>query len=258
MEKTRQNDTRERRNAARNMSAAHRMAAETVRAYPGTDYRATLAEAMREIRIEETDARAAWERMDGAAQLDALRRMVGTIKRRDGAIIGPKGNILPPVLEWAINPGDLDAVAHEGWIRAAEIMERSDGDELPPLGMILFRACWHAAQYIARQERRSARAIRYEAQAGPDGEQTERAYIIDHAAPTADRIAPDPEAAAVLRDLLARAARTPEERALLRARARGYTIAEIAAAAGYADHSPIARRIQRIKERFEEETRPQP
>lgn len=242
-------DPRERRNAARNMRNAHRMTAETCKQYPGTDYRATLAEALRELKLEDTDARAAWARMDGPAQLDALQRMTGYLKRRDGALIGPKGQTLPPVLEWAINEGDLEAVASEGWIRAAQIMRR-DADELPPLGVILFRAVYAAAQYIARMERRSARAIRYEAQTGPDGEQTEAAYIIDHAAPTADPIAPGPEAAAVLRDLLERAARTPQERATLRARAAGYTLQEIADAADVA-LATVQRRLQRIRDAYD-------
>lgn len=229
MEKTMQNAPRERRNAARAMSNAHRMAAETVKQYPGTD------------------ARAAWERMDGPAQLDALQRMTRTLKRRDGAIMGKDGKPLPPVLEWAINDGDLEAVANEAWIRAAQRIQRPG--ELPPLGMILFLAVYRAAEYIARQERRSARAIRYEEQTGPDGEQTETAYIIDHAAPTADPIAPSPEAAAVLRDLLERAARTPQERATLRARAYGYTIPEIASASGVA-LATVQRRLQRIRDAY--------
>lgn len=232
----------------RAMEAAHAITRRTVSETPQPiDYAATLAEALRIVQQGGSPARAAWEAMDGAGQLDALRRMTSYVRRRDGSIKAPRRAgedgqpvFLPPVLDWAINAGDLDAVANEAYIQLYKMIERCPGD---PLGILLFAAVISAARAIARAERRNARAVSY------DGDD-DLLRIIDDAAPMIDP-APRPEDAALLADLIDHAAHDDADMLMLEAVAHYETVTAAGRMAGVG-HSSAARRWAAIQARAAE------
>lgn len=243
------------------MRAAHAATRETVAAVRGIDYRATFAAALREEwddartaaaldaapeAVEPGSAAAELAAMDGETIYARLLSMVGYCRRRDGSFRSPRtGAWLPPAFAWIKSQDDARAVAHDGYIRLYDLLERRPDSPLPTL---LFRAVMRAAVAIQRAEQRNARAIRYEADT-EDGDQG-RAYIIDNAAPMARERAADPYHAAALADSVERVCNDDTDRAIIAALAFGYTHEEAAAMLGSVKRAAVTRRIQRMRERW--------
>lgn len=233
------------------MRNAHARTAATVRRYPEADYSATLTAALVNAWEEADGPRSAWEAMDGEKQLDALRRMVLYARRREEAETASDGSPRRNRLAWIKDADDVSACAAEAYIRLAAMLDAADeSDDPAPLSVLLFRAVIAAGRYINRQERRSARALRVEDLIGPDGEPLPREYIIDGAAPLAERIAPGPEEAAIIREAIEAAIGADDtDKALAAALAAGYSIRQAAAAIGLG-HSAAAARVKRMRERY--------
>lgn len=244
------------------MRAAHAATRATVAAVRGIDYRATLAAALREEwddaktaaaldaapeAVEPGSAAAELAAMDGETIYARLLSMVGYCRRRDGSFRSPRtGAWLPPVMGWIKSADDARAVAHDGYIRLYDLLDARP--ELP-LPTLLFRSVMRAAVAIQRAEQRNARAIRYEADTD-DGDAGRRAYIIDNAAPMARERAADPYHAAALADSVERVCNDDTDRAIIAALAYGYTQEETAAALGTIKRAAVTRRIQRMRERW--------
>lgn len=246
--------------AAAVLTRAHDMTRRTLAAYPGADYRTTLAAA---LRIAWADALApsaadAWNGMQPEEQLDALRRMTYKAARRDLAGCDSAGNPRADRFAWARTPdGDLqrdaaEQIVHEAWIRMTEYVTDERHAE-KPFAALLHQAATAAAQYINRAERRNARAIRWaDIQTGADDdgkETTERiARIVNNAAPMSERFL-QPEAAAVLHDTIASLARDDTDRAILSGMLEQYSRRDIAEHLGLS-HTAVNKRVNRMIERY--------
>ena len=165
-----------------------------------------------------------WSELTDGEQWSALQHMTGWVKAHDGALRAGQA-WLPPVLDWAVNAGDLEDVAAEAWL----IMADRVGD-YPSLKTALYAATVTAAQ-------RCGRAVRH-----------------DHAAPEdydpdglTDSMYDRPEAAAMAAALLDRL--EPVDRLIVQLRASGYTLEEIGAAAGIGK-STVARHLDDLRRRL--------
>lgn len=217
---------------------------------PAADHRATLAEALR-ICWAEADAPAAelWENMTDDERTTALWTMTLAEYRRRDARTTRDGKPLPNLFTWvqtATRGDDLRGIMHEAFIRMAYYMDRDDAaDGTRNIGYFLRAAVHTAAQYIGRQERRNARALRVT----EDEDGNRREYIIDNAAPTAEPIAPGPESAAIIRDLIDRAAADKLDRQIIGYTGAGFTTRETAAAVGISQPA-VVKRLAKIRERY--------
>lgn len=261
--------------AAAVLTRAHDMTRRTLAAFPGADYRATLAAA---LRIAWADALApsaadAWNGMQPEEQLDALRRMTYKAARRDLAYMRDgdawhdNGSARRSSdgqrrqsdrFAWARTPdGDLqrdaaEQIVHEAWIRMTEyVTDERHADK--PFAALLYQAAATAAQYINRAERRNARAIRWaDIQTGADDdgkETTERiARIVNNAAPMAERFL-QPEAAAVLHDTIAALAADDTDRAILAGMIEQHSRRDIAEHLGLS-HTAVNKRVNRMLARY--------
>jgi len=237
---------------ARIMTAAHAMTRATCRQYPAADYRATLAAALK----------IAW-REDGKSAAEIFRETPGEeiaarlyraawheYGRRDARYTAD-GRPLPNVFTWVqdANPADdLRAVANEAYIRVSDMVDDPRHAE-KSLARIISRAIFTAAQAIGRQERRNGSALKTR-RPDPDADAAAvDAYIIEHAAPTADPIAPGPEAAVIALDAIERAAHDDTDRAIIRRQACGYTQTETAEALDIS-RKTVNARLAAIRDRY--------
>ena len=151
-------------NTRRIMENAHEMTRSTRRSYPDADYTTTHAAA---LAIAWTDAKAAdnaraeWESMDGDAQHDRLIRMVYHRAKKSAAESNSRGEYRPNYYAWIADSADAESVVNEAYIRIDALLTANAESDAPrPLNIILARACDRAAQYIARQERKHANALK--------------------------------------------------------------------------------------------------
>lgn len=231
------------------MNRAQHMTRNARKEDPAADHRATLAEALR-ICWAEANAPASelWENMTDDERTTALWTMTLAEYRRRDARTTKDGKPLPNLFTWVSNAtrgDDLRGIMHEAFIRMCAYMDRDDAaDGSRNIGYFLRAAVHTAAQYIGRQERRNARALRVTE--NEDG--TAAAYIIDNAAPTAEPIAPGPESWTITRDTIERAAADDTDRRIITARALGFTDKETARALGISQQA-VNKRLQKIRER---------
>lgn len=215
-------------NTAAIMAAAHAMTRATVaEAKPEKiDYRATFSAALAIAWEEATRPTAAqeWAEMDGESQFSALVAMTWRAKRRDDASRDDE----PRKMEWITCQDDARTNAAEAWLEMEKETRKATAQELP-LAVALFRAVMTAAQRIDRQERRNARALRFDdLTAGNDGEKATREYIELNAAPMAENSFSDPYTAAAFFDEIERAANDNTDRAIIAYAAHGYSQTETA------------------------------
>jgi hypothetical protein len=235
------------------MTRAHEMTRETRREYPAADYRATFAAALRivweQAKAESTTARAQWDALDGTEQHDRLLKMAYHRARRNAAETNARGEYRANRYAWAKTADDYESIVNDAWTRLPALLDKNDADESPrPLNIILARACDRAAQYIDRQEKRHANALRTTTATDSDGNETETQYI-DDATATAERIAPNPETAAIITDALDRLCADDIDRAILAGMLYGFNMREIAAKIGKSAMY-VSRHAAKIKEAY--------
>lgn len=212
--------------AARDLSALMTEAHKLVRTIrrPGDDYRVTLAACMRFL-YEKRNARREWSRMTGDQQAEALRRMVYKRRARTAAECNAAGDFRPDPYRWTDGPDDVAEVVAEAWTRINKHFDRADEKgEAAPLAIIMSRACDDAARAVGNEYHRGPRAIG--TRAGDDGGDRVT-FIIDHAAPTAEPIAPDPLSYVDTVDALARVCMDRKDRIVLYWTAQGFNPREI-------------------------------
>lgn len=246
--------------AAAVMRRAHDMTRRTLAAYPGADYRTTLAAALRIAWADATAPAAAdaWNGMQPEEQVEALSRMTYKAARRDLAGTDRDGNERADRFAWARTPaGDIqreavEQIVNEAWARlAVYVTDERHADK--PLAALMYQAVVTAAQAINRAERRNARAIKWAdvvTGADDDGkETTERiARIVNNAAPAAERFL-QPEAAAVLHDTIASLAADDTDRRILDGMIRQFSRRDIAEHLGMS-HTAVNKRVNRMIERY--------
>lgn len=205
-------------------------------------YAATFSEALRIVwsGSEQPLTRADWPHMDGEKQLDALRNMTYYAKSHDDARRTPDGRDLPPVLDWAKNPGDLETVANEAFCIMAEQEERADPAQ--PLALALYRAVTLAAVRIMRETIRHGTTRRPDKNAA-SGESIDARRV--------DERATDPEHATIIRDALERCAADDLDARIMAAIGAGYTKQETADAL-HKNKNTITARNAKQRERWEE------
>lgn len=210
---------------------AHAITREIKAQFPYADYRATFALAMQTelaaarlaAELDETpDAVAAWLEMDGDAQYNAVQRMTFyQFGRRHSRLNRRTGEFLPDLFAWVdfkTQSDDLQTVAADAWLRLAEQITDGKLDAETPLAVHIARAVLYAAFYLGK-ERRNPSALRTR----PDGTE----YTID-AQPLAERIAPSPEYAALLRAEIEDACRDDIDMRIALMTGAGYTERDIA------------------------------
>ena len=215
------------------MRLAHDWTRATKTEHPEADYRVTLASALREI-YNPTTGRAAWDRIPGAEQFDRLRRRAYWLKAHD-AECGKDGTPRRPILDWATNLGDLEAVADEAWIEMQDYVTLADiADSLTVSTMLTWAV------------RRAAERIRY----------AEKKHIhssLDSADRLVSRIAAGPEealrAAETRADIYAAAADDVDRR-MIGLLEDGLTQTEIAKALDLTQPA-VAYRLRRLRRRFD-------
>lgn len=194
-----------------------------------------------EKNMNTTTARAEWESMNGNEQYKRLIRATWRMAKKVAALDDGR-SVIAQIVK---SDDDARAVAHEAFLRLAPYFDKADesGDGL---NLVLFRACYQAAKYIYREERRNASALK--TRANEDGE-TEL-YTVENAAPIAETIAPGPEHGAIIRDMIDRAAIDDIDRRIIYYIARGFTQAETARHLNMIQ-STVSRRLRDIRDRYE-------
>lgn len=245
--------------AAAVLLRAHDMTRRTLAAFPGADYRVTLAAALRIAWADATAPAAAdqWAAMQPEEQVDALTRMTVKAAGRDVARCDAAGNERSDRFAWARNADGIlmhehiPEIVNEAYIRLAGYLA-DDKNADKPLAALLYQAVIIAAQAINRAERRNARAIRFAdiTTTDADGRETEEhvARIIDNAAPLAERFT-NPEAAAVLHDTISSLARDDLDRRILAGMIDGFSAREIAQHVKKS-HTAVNKRIAGIRARY--------
>lgn len=247
------------------MTAAHELTRATLAKYGEADYRATFGLCLRAVwaampaapaadgkPAAAQTARAEWEAMSGEEQAAAALAMVwyevGKHKAAAKVVDGEIVDAYNP-FEWVVTEDNAREVVAEMFCRMdGKLARAEEKDPARPLALILHSAAHAAAVYIDRMERRNARALRIESGTDKDGNETSREYIIDNAAPIAEPIAPSPENALIIRDMIERAAADDTDRAIIAALAAGYSQPEIARRLDM-NQSSISRRIEKIRAR---------
>lgn len=237
------------------MENAHEMTRKTIQEYPGADYRATFAAALR-ISWKETGKTAAqlWESYTDAEKLDALQRMTFfEYGRRDARY--KRGENGEPVklanyFIW-IDENDagavadaLESVAQESYLYLAEYLNAEKYQE-KPLAVLLSRAVLTAARKIARAEKRNPSALR--TRTDKDGNIYQ--YEAD-GEPIAEPIAPDAYTYTITRDAIRTAAHDDIDREIITGLALGYSRRAIARAVGM-NINAINYRVNKLRARYE-------
>ncbi len=237
------------------MENAHNATARIRKVYPEADYRVTLAAALRNAWKDATNPATAaeeWEELSRypEALVDRIHNMVFYARAKDSAETGKDGSYRANRFNWMHDESDITACVNEAYIRMAEYIA---ADKWPdkPFQAILYNAVVTAAQYIDRQEKRNARAIRQTED--ENGNASE--YIIDNGAPLAERIAPSPEEYAIFSETINGACNDHVDVEIMRGMIYGLKQRELAE---YADMSQqaISKRIKAIKARYEDNKAP--
>ena len=229
-------------NTAAIMSRAHEITRASIR--PGDCYRVNFSAALRITWAEALEPAAveAWNALNGEEKNAALLKMVWHTKKRDEA-----AEDRAPVADWIKTADDAQTVASAAFIRLYDFRILDKVTEAgKPLAVALYRAVYGAARQIKNAELRHARALRDTV--NDDGETIQAVDLA--AGPAAERIAPGPEEAAILRDTISRAARDDKDRAIIRLLAVGYNHPEIAARIGMSRQA-IEKRINGIQSRYD-------
>lgn len=210
--------------------------------YKAADYRITFSAALRNLYEEETRTAAEiWSGYTDEQKINALRGATGYEYRlRDARYIIRNGKMvmLDNVFSWVKDTAELEQVANDAYIYLINFF---DSKPEWPLGLMLSHAARRAAQYISRQERRNPSALKRDSKTGED-------YIAADAEPTAEPIAPSPEAAAIIADSIERAAADDTDSDIITMLKMGYSAREIAEYIGMS-HTAVNKRIHRIRER---------
>lgn len=232
--------------AAARMRLAHEMTRKTLRRFPEADYRVTFSAALRIVwREAGRSAAEIWASYSGEEQQRYLERMAWYEYGRRDARMLKDGTPLPNAFTWVRDPADdLRDVWTEAWI-AVQRMVLDPRHEQKDLGRIVSAAIVRSAEKINRQQIRNGSALRTEA--SEDGEKI-REYIIDNAAPLAERAA-GPEAALIIRDAIERACADDLDRRIIRLLAEQYSQRRIAELVGLSNVA-IHKRIKRLRERY--------
>lgn len=241
------------------MLKAHEMTRETIRHCPEnvlynplrfikTDYRATFAEALRIAWRERGNAGNAlteWQNMTDDEKILAVTKMAYRCNRTDKRECNSKGKERPNYFSWIKTADDLQTVVNQAFVELphqfdlAEAAEERTGEE-KPLACILANAVREAARKIALAELKHARASKTDKN-GND-------YIIMNAAPLAERIAPNPEEAYIIRESIREACETVEDYRIIMLVAQGVPYESIAKAIGR-NAMYVCRRVKKIRER---------
>lgn len=240
------------KNVSRIMARAHKIARRITNEHPSDCYAVNLSAALKIAWAEDgLTAREIFESWTESQRYDYLMRMAGYEYKHDGArTVCLNGSRRPaaPVFTW-VNPqhlaDDLRAVAHDAYIRLYTVYFDNPNKENMSLQRMTSRAIIAAAQSINRVERRNASALRHTV--NDDG--TELDILEISARGTAEPIAPGPEAAAIIRDSIARAARDDIDRAIIAGLAKGYSARQIAPRVNMS-HQAVDKRINAIRSRY--------
>lgn len=240
---TNTNNTTSRKNAAV-MQKAHAMTRETVREFPGTDYRTTNAAALH-IAWNEGNAKTEWNALTGEQQNEYLQRMTYYEYGRRDSRTKKDGSPLPNVFTWVQAnrlQDELTGIVNEAYIRVVTMLDDPRHAE-KSLQRIISRAVIVAARYIQRQELRNASA----ATRKTDEEGNEYDAIDIYAGPNAPQPI-SPESAAILRDRIERAAADETDETIISGLAKENTITSIAKELELSQQA-VSKRIKKIRER---------
>ena len=215
------------------MKQAHKMTRETVAAYPGTDYRGTLAQALRIAWSARFDALEALNAAGGEKIYSILTACAWSVKKRAAA----RGFFFA---EWITTQDDARTVAAEAYLTIYTDAARAAAEGLP-LQAAAYRAAWKAAKRIDAAERRNA-ADSIEASAD---DETRPAIMPTDAAP-------GPAEAVEALDQLTSAARDDTDRAIIAMLAAGVSRAEAAAALNITRQA-IEKRLRKLREAMKED-----
>ena len=214
------------------------------------DYRATFAEALRETYRAEDDAATQWARMTGDEQAEALARMVWSTKRKDCGT-DRRGEDKPPVTGWIVTKDDARTCAAEAWLKVGRLLAKHPD---LPLALVLSRAVYAAARkidtdlfricngtgrdYVREAYKRGGEEVALKGSITTDSPEQYRA----------DRAA-DPYSMSATIDALDRACKDNIDRLIVRARADGYTDAEIGEKVGMSQ-AAIYKRRSKLYDRY--------
>ena len=226
------------------MARAHAETRAWTAEHPEDSYRAVFAASLKNCWADyKNSPRAEWERMSDTAQYDFIIRMVWHMKKRDCGT-DAQGNERMPVMDWIVSTDDALSVAHDAFCRLPALFDKADQQETPPaLARVLSIAVLRAARYSKRKELKHANAMRH----AVDIDGSDREFVESYAAP--DRIAPNPENAALIRDGIDRAARDDIDRAIIAGLAKGYSLREMSKAIGKS-HQALSKRLDGIRDRY--------
>jgi len=199
-----------------------------------------------------------WYSMDGEGQLLFLERMTWYeySMRYD---VMPSGEPKPNFFCWVDekNPAqNLEDVRQAAYIKVVELLEKNTYGENADIRKYVSRAVLLAAQDTQREQRRNGSALKtrrasWDATGNGDMETYEEAYIVMHAAPIAEPIAPDPFTALLVSDAIERACKDDIDRAIVdMLTPPGKPTYRQIGAALHISHVAVAKRVKAIRERY--------
>lgn len=257
------------------MTRAQQMTAAAMEKWPDADRRATLAAALRlaweEARQPQTMDQ--FRSLPGEQQVDILRKFAArcpsyaarTVRPAlddDGnRIIDPetgKAVMIPAPARWAewmtprssggleLEPWNVavDTVAAEAWIG----LDRQPDDL--PLGIILARAAKAACMRLSRVYRDAPNNRKRSRTQDGSGSILDPVSLDDPDYKSAASY-PGPEGAAIVRESIRTAARDDVDLLILDLKSQGYTLQQIAAAAGMT-HPAVIKRLKKMQQRLQD------
>lgn len=94
------------------------------------------------------NAKVTWEHMEEAEQIDLLKRMLWTVKKR---LEGRGALTVAAIIQ---TPDDVEALIGAAWLRLTDALEAMDEDSPDGLGLVAFRAATAAIMEEFRETRR--------------------------------------------------------------------------------------------------------
>ncbi len=225
------------------MQRAHGLTRAVVDAFSNASYQATFALSLKTAWHEQQTgiiktASDIWREMGGDEQSEYCKFVVERTYNLRHAIRNGRGGFIANPFEWienqprAVVDDELSGIVGATWARIAETVTGAPD----PLYLIAKRAVVAEANAQNRSERRNPSAMKHNA-------------IDIGASPMAQLVAPDPEYAAMLRDMIERAAADDTDREIISALHNGLNQTEIAQRLQM-NQSSVARRIAKIRERI--------
>lgn len=240
-------------------TTAHSMTKKAIAKWPTADYKATFATALKLIYKNEKGndkmtAYKEWNSKTAEEQINALTAMVWHEVKVHKAESDKDGNEKPNYFYWITETADAEQMVNEMFTLMPELLAANDSEngENLPLSLVLHKAAHKATRRIIKAERKHPNGKRVKRDKATDSDTGEtitiEQYYYDNME-KADRIAPQPETAAIFRDMIDSATADSIDKRIVNLLAHNIDVTAIAKVIGM-NRRNIHRRINKIADRI--------